>query len=52
MDDGCESDFAVTPAIDELADDDPADAAPETEREASEASEPVIAIAEADAVIE
>ena len=52
LDDGCESNFAVTPAIDELVDEEPADAAPETERDVSETSEPVIAVAEADAVIE
>lgn len=48
----CESDFAETPAIDEFTDDEPADAAPETERDPSETSEPDIAAAEADAVIE
>jgi hypothetical protein len=47
--DDCESDFA---AMDELADDEPAAPAAEEERDPSETSEPVIAAAEADAVIE
>ena len=47
--DDCESDFA---AMDELADDELAAPAAEEERDPSETSEPVIAAAEADAVIE
>ena len=50
--DDCESDFAATPAMDELADDELAAPAPETGRDPSETSELVTAAAEADAVIE